>query len=140
MLSGVIGALLGVLIKRSHISWDVIFLLLIVIIVSWGAAFVGGAIFVGVPHTYIPVARHAYPAIIPTLIVLCFGWIVILRGVILLTLSLVKKIGRLNLQGLKKNEDSLPDRAIILIMFTFFILLDFYSIISIAHHYGFLDS
>jgi hypothetical protein len=139
-LLGVIGSILGVLKNWSHISWDVIFLLFIVIIISWGAAFVGGAIFVGVTHTYIPVARHAYPAIIPTMIVLCFGWIVILRGMILLTLSLVKRIGFKNLQGLQIPDNSLPDRVIILLMFTFFILLDFYSIISIAHHYGFLDS
>ncbi|MFC2043249.1 ArnT family glycosyltransferase [Chloroflexota bacterium] len=139
-LFGIFGSILSVLKKWSHISWDVIFLLLIVIIVSWGAAFVGGAIFVGVPHTYIPVARHAYPAIIPTLIVLCFGWIAIFRGMIVLTLSILKRIGFMNLQVLKIPDNSLPDRVIILLMFTFFILLDFYSIVSIAHHYGFLDN
>jgi len=44
---------------------------------AWGMTLVRGANSLGMQHQYIPVARHAYPVIIPTLVFLCLGWLVV---------------------------------------------------------------
>jgi hypothetical protein len=57
------------------IPWDALALLAVVLLGSWGAAAVRGAIHLSLLQLFLPVARYAYPAIIPTLLVLAFGWL-----------------------------------------------------------------
>ena len=51
--------------------------------VVWGAAFVRSAIYVFMPSPFLPAARYAYPAIIPTVILFSLGWSEIIRSVLI---------------------------------------------------------
>ncbi|GAH53230.1 unnamed protein product, partial [marine sediment metagenome] len=64
---GILGAIIGMIRNWSDLRWEVLFLLGIVLLISWGATFTRGATYLGLRHLYLPVGRHAYPAIIPTM-------------------------------------------------------------------------
>jgi hypothetical protein len=59
-------------------SWDIALLFVLVIILAWGSTFVRGVIYLASPVFYVPVARYAFPAIVPTSLILAGGWIFIL--------------------------------------------------------------
>jgi hypothetical protein len=40
-----------------------------------GLTLLRGMTYLAYEHIYGTVARHAYPVIIPTMVVLCFGWL-----------------------------------------------------------------
>ena len=56
-------------------SWAVALLFVITLLLVWGSTFVRGAIYLASPIFYIPVARYAAPAILPTSLLLAGGWI-----------------------------------------------------------------
>jgi hypothetical protein len=74
-LVGGIGFVVYMLRRWRDLPWDLIFFLGLALIASWGTTFVRGAIYLGVYHLYLPVARYAYPAIIPTVLFLNVGWL-----------------------------------------------------------------
>ncbi len=75
--AGIIGFIVWLfrrIVTRKDIHWDVVFLLGIMLVVVWGGAISRGVLYLGQNRLYLPVARYAYPAIIPTLLILCIGW------------------------------------------------------------------
>lgn len=59
-------------------TWDIILLFTIVLVLIWGSASIRGAIYLASPQFYIPVARYAFPAIMPTGLILAGGWMFLL--------------------------------------------------------------
>ena len=111
---GLIGAIIELWRKRHSVDKGVILLFGITLIGVWGPTLIRGVNFI-VLRPYIPVARYAYPAIIPTMIVLCMGWWMMLRG-----LARVLHI---------------PDRGIFVSYFFLFFTLVVWSILSIFRYY-----
>ena len=79
-LSGFIGALFAFWRRRDRIRWDVAFFLGVAAIIVWGSAMVRGLSSILQGSYFIPVARYAYPAIIPTMLLLNLGWLELIRG------------------------------------------------------------
>ena len=136
-LLGFIGAILGLARRWPILLWDVLFLMGIVFIISWGGAFTGLNIHFGADRVYYAVARYTYPAIIPTMLIFCFGWLEIIHLIAILSKYLLKKLrspDRLNRIPVILSNPQVQ----IMIIFGLFIILDFVSIFSIAKHYGFI--
>lgn len=134
---GILGAIIGMISKWAELRWEVLFLFGIVLLISWGATFVRGATFLSLSRLYFPVARNAYPAIIPTMLIFCFGWLEIIH--------LIRDFFRFVIRQLKLSNrfDTIPGflsllQVQIAILFVFFLILDTVSIFSIMKHYGFL--
>jgi len=82
----------------------------------WGAAWLRGVIYIFVAHVFYPSARYAYPAIIPTLGLLVSGWI--------------SGIGRAAVMFVR------PAAVTFVIYFSWFVLLDLFSIWTIVNFYA----
>ena len=78
-LAGVAGAALALWRGRRRLPWDVALLLGLALLAAWGAAWLRGVGEALSANPYIPVARYTYPAIIPTVLLLCVGWREFLR-------------------------------------------------------------
>lgn len=74
-LAGVLGAGLALWRQRRALAPETLLLLAGVLALVWGTTFVRGAVYLAIPSVYYPVARYAYTAIIPTVLVLCLGWL-----------------------------------------------------------------
>ena len=76
---GVIGAVIWftrrLIWARDKIQWDIIALFGLLLVGSWGSTLTRAAVFLGNLRLYLPVARYAYPAIIPTVTLLWLGWL-----------------------------------------------------------------
>jgi hypothetical protein len=87
-LVGIVIWLVNRIVRRKSRSignllpWEVVFLMGMVILYFWGGAYLRGAPYLQVVRLYIPVVRYAYPAIIPTVLLLALGWITILGLII----------------------------------------------------------
>jgi hypothetical protein len=112
---GGLGSLVGLARNRQHISWSALVVLVIASLWIWGAALMRGVQSI-VGAVFIPSARYAYPAIIPTVLALCAGW---MEGPRWLE-------RRLRLPGWVKNA----------LYLTLFLALDALSIWTIARFYG----
>jgi len=73
-LIGFLGIFIWLIHRPISIPWDLVFYIALIVLVVWGATTLRGAIYLAVSKLYIPVARHTYPIIIPTLLALCVGW------------------------------------------------------------------
>jgi len=74
-LVGLLGAVIAFIRKRREINWELVFFLGISMVVIWGAALLRGVTsYIGGGY-FFPVARYAYPAVIPTMLVLNIGWL-----------------------------------------------------------------
>jgi hypothetical protein len=60
--------------KKFSLPWDALLFMVFLMAGVWVAALVRGAIYLPLLKLYLPVARYAYPAIIPTMLVLVSGW------------------------------------------------------------------
>jgi len=134
---GILGAIIGMIRKWSDLRWEVLFLFGIVMLISWGATLTRGATYLGLSHLYFPVGRNAYPAIIPTMLIFCIGWLEIIRLTGDIVRYLVRKL------KLSNRFDVIPEllflpQVQIGILFVSFLLLDIAAIFSIMKHYGFL--
>ena len=78
-LALVAGAAWGLLRRRSRLSGELALLLGLALALPWAAALVRGMIYLAIPHVYLPVARYAFPAAIPTAMLLALGGWEILR-------------------------------------------------------------
>jgi hypothetical protein len=134
---GILGAIIGMIRKWPDLRWDVLFLLGIVFLISWGATFVRGATYLGLGHLYFPVGRNAYPAIIPTMLIFCFGWLEVIRLTGDFIRFVIRKLKLSNRFDVIPELLSLP-QVQIAILFVFFLILDTVSIFSIMKHYGFI--
>jgi hypothetical protein len=78
-LALVVGAAWGLLRRRRRLSVEMALLLGLALALPWAAALVRGMIYLAIPHVYLPVARYAFPAAIPTAMLLALGGWEILR-------------------------------------------------------------
>lgn len=60
--------------RRSQFPWEAAFILGVLLLLAWGGAFVRGSLHLGVTRLYLPVARYAYAAVLPTIGLLALGW------------------------------------------------------------------
>jgi len=102
--------------------------------ISWGFTLVRGSVYISAPGFYIPVSRHAYPAIIPTMAVLSIGWLEITSCLISAWFRFTKKY--------KINKEDLPSRLIqinhklfLFIFLWIFLTIDILSILSVIQFY-----
>jgi hypothetical protein len=63
--------------RLAKLPWDALFLLGITILIVWGLVIIRGSTYLLI-RPYFAVARYAYPAIIPTVLFLCTGWMSVL--------------------------------------------------------------
>jgi hypothetical protein len=115
-LAGCIGALIAFWRNRKNIRWDVVFFLGVSLIVVWGSAFLRGLTSSLDGPVLIPVARYAYPVIIPTMLILNIGWLEII--------------------GWFERYLKFPKKILYGLLIGFFILLDVLSIYSINQFYN----
>lgn len=80
-LLGLLGAGMAVIQRRSVLMWDGLIWWLLIVWGVWSAALMRGATYIFVPRVFIPVARYAYPAVLPTVLLLTAGWFELLRQV-----------------------------------------------------------
>jgi hypothetical protein len=115
-LAGCIGALIAFWRKRRNIRWDVVFFLGVSLIAVWGSAFLRGLTSALDGPSLIPVARYAYPVVIPTMLVLNIGWLEII--------------------GWFERSLKVPTKVLYGLLIGFFIILDVLSIYSIYQFYN----
>jgi hypothetical protein len=72
-LLGLLGTILAIIRQRGRLPWPIITFFSLVLLLIWGPAVVRG---VGslTGSVFIPSARYAYPAIIPSDLLLVYGW------------------------------------------------------------------
>ena len=90
-LVGAIGGLVGAIQYRGQLPWGVIGFFGLAMLISWGMTLTRGIVYIALPDLYLPVARHSYPVIIPTMMFLCAGWLETIVVVRLAWLSLTGK-------------------------------------------------
>lgn len=73
-LLGLLGALLKGILNWRQIPFELAFLTGLILLVSWGMTITRAAAYLSLPYYYWTPARHAYPVIIPTMMVLSVGW------------------------------------------------------------------
>jgi hypothetical protein len=80
-LAGISGSVVAFLRHRKQIRWDQFFFLGLAVIVLWGSALLRGVTSFMDGGYFFPVARYAYPVIIPTMLVLNIGWLEIIHWI-----------------------------------------------------------
>jgi hypothetical protein len=80
-LAGLVGAVVAFWNQRRNIRWELFIFLGLSLISLWGAALVRGVTSYIDGGYFIPVARYAYPAILPTMLILNIGWLEITRWI-----------------------------------------------------------
>lgn len=113
--AGLLGAGLALYQRRYVLRWDLLFWLAALLLGVWGIVLSRGATYIFVSNPFLPVARYAFPAIIPTMLGLTVGWWSVL--------ALAARRGRIHPQ--------IPSLLIV----GFFLVLDLYSAISIITFY-----
>jgi hypothetical protein len=111
----IIGSLISAIRNRKSLPWITLLIFGLSTLAIWGIAFFRGTSHLSVAWFYIPVARYAYPAIIPTMLVFC--------------------IGALELLGMAKNMLRLPSKTHYIIYLGFMILLNVVAVYSISKFY-----
>ena len=134
---GILGAIIGMIRKWPDLRWEVLFLFGVLLLISWGATLTRGATYLGLSHLYFPVGRNAYPVIIPTMLIFCFGWLEVIRLIGDFIRFIIRKFKLSNRFDTIPEFISLP-QVQIAILFVFFLFLDIAAIFSIMKHYGFL--
>ena len=115
-LAGLVGAINAIVRHRKLLQWDLIFFFGVSLLFIWGSTIMRGSGSIVEGPYLIPVARYAYPAIIPTMLLLNLGW-----------LELFYRINRII------KIPSAVGSAIFLILF---LGLDVLSLLSIVKFYG----
>ncbi len=113
----IIGTLVRLIRLRKMMPWPSTAFLLITLFLIWGSAFMRGITSTRLLSslTYISVARYAYPAIIPTVLILNLGW--------------------LEVSDQAHHWLKIPPKYLYGIYIAFFIGLDILSILSIYNFY-----
>jgi hypothetical protein len=75
---GLVGAVWAIWQRRSILPWEILLILVIGFLGVWIQVLVRGLGSMFGP-TFIPYARYGAPAILPTILILCVGWLEILR-------------------------------------------------------------
>ncbi len=75
---GIVGAIIALWSRRKTLRWDIAVVLGLALFIPWVMAGTRGASDYSLSPLY-PWARYAYPAILPTAIMLCAGWLELLE-------------------------------------------------------------
>ena len=134
-LVALFGCIVGVIRREKGIPWDLIAFMGIGFAAAWGANLARGATTLGLPQQYVPVARHAYPLIIPTVLFLCLGWLEVFY--------IANSFDRRPLTetagsqvATSMNSPNLTHVYQLVIYFSLLVLLDLASLASIARFFG----
>jgi hypothetical protein len=73
ILAGIVGAAGYLWRRRKNLPWGILIFLGSSVAAIWGAALLRGISSI-LGSIYIPTARYAFPAMIPTMLILCVGW------------------------------------------------------------------
>ena len=120
-VAGLVGGFFYLLARRRQLPWAELTFLGLSLLLVWGFTFVRGSIYLEYPNRYYPVARYAYPVIIPTLLWLVGGWWLGYRALNRLTAIWHWQIPKFWAAGL---------------YILFFLALNTLSIFSIVRFYG----
>jgi hypothetical protein len=101
--------------RFGKFPWEALLILGLSLATIWGATLVRGSTYL-LTRVFIPVARYAYPAIIPTVLVLSAGWLTLLETL--------------------ERWLRLPGRVKYAVYTGIFIILNVYALLSITHYYG----
>lgn len=115
-VAGLFGSLVALIKNWKRLNWDVLAFLGLAVIAVWGLAALRGTGTLVDSRTQIPVARYAYPAIFPTMLLLNAGWLELFRQV--------------------QSRFKIPQIFLPIGFFAFFITLDVVSIVTIVKYYG----
>jgi hypothetical protein len=134
-LAGVLAGLVAMIRRAKSLPWDILAVLGMALLLVWGSSLTRSPAYLAISHLFLPVARHAYPAIIPTVLLLASGWLEIMlwldqlwkRFACRRPATWEKLLARRPKVGLH----SLSTLYVLL-----FLLLDVLSILSIARFYG----
>ena len=74
-LAALFGVFFGLWRVRRRLPWSLLLWLGLALSWIYASTLLRGAIYIAVPRIYLPVARYLFPAIIPTLLLLCLGWL-----------------------------------------------------------------
>jgi hypothetical protein len=114
-LIGIVGALLWFWQKKKVAPWDLVFFLGLVLFIIWGSAFMRGVSHLPADRLALPVARYAYPAIIPTM--------------------LIPAVGYLTLSRLLNHISHQADRIFSLVYLAMFVAFDIWAFLSLYRFY-----
>jgi hypothetical protein len=101
-------------------------------LISWAMTLTRGIVYIALPDLYLPVARHSYPVIIPTMMFLCAGWLESIDGVRLAWLSLTGKEDA----DLQREAAGVKIDFLWVAFLASFLLLDLISLWSIVRYYS----
>jgi hypothetical protein len=65
--------------SKGKMPWNIMVILAFQMLIVWGGTISRGVIYLGNNRLYLPVARYAYTAIIPTMLILTLGWLELLN-------------------------------------------------------------
>ncbi len=80
-LLGFAGAVVAFWRSRKQIRWELLIFLGLAFVSLWGAALLRGVTSYINGGYFIPVARYAFPVIIPSMLILNIGWLEIMRWI-----------------------------------------------------------
>jgi hypothetical protein len=109
------------------LPWEALAVLGLLFVGYWGLTLVRSPIFMSLVHIYLPVARNAYPAIIPTALLVCMGWHELLKAT----------VGEFARRMVNRNTPApvwpraVPSLAYCILL----VALDVYAIWSISNYY-----
>jgi hypothetical protein len=144
------GTLWGLWRRRRRLAWDQAAFLGLVLAGVWIPTLVRGVGYIGFWHVYLPVARYAGPAIIPTALVLSLGWMEIVYLFKAVWFGLLRPLSYHredvsapqtgnsleNMESLHGSRNIGWDWAGGMIYIIFLLGLDIFALLSIAHFYG----
>jgi hypothetical protein len=115
-IAGLLGAVVGLWRRRRLISGETLVFFACALVLVWGFALMRGSTSIVEGSILVPSARYAYPVVIPTLLILTYGWVEILKTL--------------------RNWFNLPLYVQYLVYFGLWLSLDLLSIISIVKFYS----
>jgi hypothetical protein len=134
-LVALFGCVVGVIRREKGVPWDLIVFMGIGFLAAWGTTLARGATTLGLAQQYVPVARHAYPLIIPVALFLCLGWL----EVFFILNSFGRRPPSDEAETQKASSINLPNIIRIyqlVIYFSLLGLLDIASLASITRFFG----
>ncbi|MBN2549979.1 MAG: glycosyltransferase family 39 protein [Anaerolineales bacterium] len=129
-----VACLYGLVRRRHSLSWEVVFCLMAVGLLTWAITLMRGISYIALPGFYIPVARHAYPVVILTMLVLCIGWLEMAYLIKHIWIRVFK--ARASSDALQPARREVLDQYLAAGFLVSFLLLDILSWLTIARYYS----